>query len=122
MLNRSILIGRLANEPELKYAGANNNAVVNFRLAVERNFTNQAGEREADFIPIVVWGKQAEACANYLAKGRLCAVDGRIQVRSWEQDGERRYMTEVVAQDVRFLEWGDKKQQATTYTDNDIPF
>ena len=121
MLNRSVLIGRLANEPDLKYTQSGT-AVTNFRLAVERNFTNQKGEKEADFIPIVVWGKQAEACANHLAKGRLCAVDGRIQVRSWEQDGERRYMTEIVAQDVRFLEWGDKKQGDTTYTDNDIPF
>ncbi|NLA59281.1 MAG: single-stranded DNA-binding protein, partial [Firmicutes bacterium] len=106
MLNRVILIGRLTADPELRYT-QNGTAVTNFRLAVERGYTSQSGQREVDFIPVVVWDKQAETCANYLNKGRLVAVDGRLQVRSYDaQDGSRRWVTEVVAQDVRFLDWG----------------
>ncbi|NLJ86206.1 MAG: single-stranded DNA-binding protein [Firmicutes bacterium] len=113
MLNRVILIGRLVAEPELRYTQSGT-AVTNFRLAVDRPFTNQSGERETDFIPIVVWDKQAETCANYLAKGRLVAVDGRMQVRSYDaQDGSRRWVTEVVAQDVRFLDWGRQSDQGS---------
>ena len=111
MLNRVILIGRLTADPELRYT-QNGTAVTNFRLAVERGYTNQSGQREVDFIPIVVWDKQAETCANYLNKGRLVAVDGRLQVRSYDaQDGSRRWVTEVVAQDVRFLDWGRQSDQ-----------
>jgi single-strand DNA-binding protein len=132
MLNRVILIGRLTADPELRYT-QNGTAVTNFRLAVDRPFTNQSGEREADFIPIVVWDKQAENCANYLNKGRLVAVDGRMQVRSYDaQDGTRRWVTEVVAQDVRFLDWGRQSDQAddssktVTQSDDffidDVPF
>ena len=107
MLNKTILIGRLTKDPELRYTPANGVAVATFTLAVERPFTNQQGEREADFIPIVTWRKQAENCANYLNKGSLVAVDGRIQVRNYEnKEGQRRWVTEVVADNVRFL---DKK-------------
>ncbi len=127
MLNNVVLIGRLTKDPVLKYTQAGK-AVANFTLAVDRGFKNAQGETEADFIPVVVWGKSAEACANYLAKGRLCAVAGRIQVRYWDNEaGERRYKTEVVANNVRFLEWGDKGQgQEGTPADNgdneDLPF
>jgi single-strand DNA-binding protein len=108
MLNRIVLIGRLTADPQLRYT-QNGVAVTTFTLAVNRPFTNQQGEREADFINIVVWRKQAENCANYLAKGRLAAVDGRLQIRSYDaQDGTRRWMTEVVADNVRFLDRGDK--------------
>ena len=111
MLNRVILIGRLTADPELRYT-QNGTAVTNFRLAVDRPYTSQSGQREADFIPVVVWDKQAETCANYLNKGRLVAVDGRLQVRSYDaQDGSRRWVTEVVAQDVRFLDWGRQPDQ-----------
>ncbi|HHV92991.1 MAG TPA: single-stranded DNA-binding protein [Firmicutes bacterium] len=111
MLNRVILIGRLTADPELRYT-QNGTAVTNFRLAVERPYTSQSGQREVDFIPVVVWDKQAETCANYLSKGRLVAVDGRLQVRSYDaQDGSRRWVTEVVAQDVRFLDWGRQPEQ-----------
>ena len=103
MLNRIVLIGRLTKDPELRYT-PNGKAVASFTLAVDRSFKNQQGEREADFINIVVWGTQAENCANYLAKGKLAAVDGRLQIRSFEgQDGQRRWITEVVADNVRFL-------------------
>lgn len=111
MLNKIILIGRLTDDPELRYTPSGT-AVCNFTLAVERNFTNQEGERETDFIDIVVWRKQAENCANYLSKGLLAAVDGRLQLRSYETDeGERRNVTEVVANNVRFLEYKENGNQ-----------
>lgn len=117
MLNRVILIGRLVADPELRYT-QNGTAVTNFRLAVDRPFSNQNGEQGTDFFPIVVWDKQAETCANYLSKGRLVAVDGRLQVRSFEgQDGSRRWITEVVAQYVRFL---DRGQDSTSTGNNQV--
>lgn len=103
MLNRIVLIGRLTRDPELRFT-PNGHAVCSFTLAVDRPFTNQDGNREADFINIVVWNKQGENCAQYLAKGRLAAVDGRLQIRSYDgNDGQRRYVTEVIADNVRFL-------------------
>ncbi|EGL82389.1 single-strand binding protein [Caldalkalibacillus thermarum TA2.A1] len=104
MLNRIILIGRLTRDPELRYT-PNGVAVTTFTLAVDRPFTNQQGEREADFINIVTWRGLAETCANYLKKGRLTAVEGRLQIRNYENnEGRRVYVTEVVADNVRFLE------------------
>lgn len=104
MLNRIILIGRLTRDPELRYTPSGL-AVTQFTLAVDRPFSNQNGEREADFIPIVTWRQLAETCANYLRKGRLTAVEGRIQVRSYDNnEGRRVYITEVIADNVRFLE------------------
>ncbi|HZK42883.1 MAG TPA: single-stranded DNA-binding protein [Syntrophomonadaceae bacterium] len=100
MLNRVILIGRLTRDPELKYT-PNGTAVCNFTLAVNRKFNRD----EADFIDIVTWRGLAENCANYLGKGRLAAVEGRLQIRSYEnKEGQRRWVTEVVADDVRFLD------------------
>jgi len=105
MLNRVILIGRLTRDPELRYTPAGV-AVTQFTLAVDRPFTNQqTREREADFIPVVTWRQLAETCANYLRKGRLAAVEGRIQVRSYDNnEGRKVYVTEVIADNVRFLE------------------
>ncbi|MEF2969219.1 single-stranded DNA-binding protein [Paenibacillus sp. M1] len=104
MLNRVILIGRLTRDPELRYTPSGV-AVTQFTLAVDRPFTSQSGEREADFIPVVTWRQLAETCANYLRKGRLTAVEGRIQVRNYENnEGKRVYVTEVIADNVRFLE------------------
>jgi len=98
------LIGRLTKDPELRYTPAGV-AVTQFTLAVDRPFTSQGGEREADFIPVVTWRQLAETCANYLRKGRLTAVEGRIQVRNYENnEGKRVYVTEVIADNVRFLE------------------
>lgn len=103
MLNRSILIGRLTKDPELRYT-PNGVAVTQFNLAVDRPRTKDK-EQEADFIPIVVWRQAAEACANYLKKGRLCAVEGRIQIRHYDnKEGHKVYVTEVHADNVRFLE------------------
>ncbi|CAM4216099.1 single-stranded DNA-binding protein [Paenibacillus alkaliterrae] len=104
MLNRVILIGRLTRDPELRYTPAGV-AVTQFTIAVDRPFTSGGGEREADFIPVVTWRQLAETCANYLRKGRLTAVEGRIQVRNYENnEGKRVYVTEVIADNVRFLE------------------
>lgn len=103
-MNRVVLVGRLTKDPELRYT-PNGVAVTNFTLAVNRNFTNQQGEREADFINIVVWNKRAENVAEYLKKGSLAGIDGRIQTRSYENNqGRRVYVTEVVAESVQFLE------------------
>lgn len=104
MLNRIVLIGRLVADPQLRYT-QNGTAVANFRLAVDRPFTNQQGERETDFIDVVVWRKLAEVCANNLGKGRLVGVDGRLQIREYEYEGQRRRQAEVVADNVQFLDW-----------------
>ncbi|HWP98725.1 MAG TPA: single-stranded DNA-binding protein [Syntrophomonadaceae bacterium] len=102
MLNRVILIGRLTRDPELKYT-PNGTAVCSFSLAINRKFNKE----ETDFIDIVVWRGLAETCASYLGKGRLAAVEGRLQVRSYEtQEGQKRKVTEVIADDVRFLDRG----------------
>ncbi|MEK3888870.1 single-stranded DNA-binding protein [Bacillus sp. FSL K6-3431] len=104
MMNRVVLVGRLTKDPDLRYT-PNGVAVANFTLAVNRTFTNQQGEREADFINCVIWRKPAENVANYLKKGSLAGVDGRIQTRNFEgQDGKRVYITEVMADSVQFLE------------------
>ncbi|MDR7074070.1 single-stranded DNA-binding protein [Fictibacillus barbaricus] len=104
MLNRVVLVGRLTKDPELKYT-PNGVAVANFTLAVNRPFSNQQGEREADFINCVVWRKPAENVANFLKKGSLAGVDGRMQTRSYENNqGQRVYVTEVMAESVQFLE------------------
>jgi len=104
MLNRVILIGRLTRDPEMRYTPSGV-AGTQFTLGVDRPFTSGGGERGADFIPIVTWRQLAETCANYLRKGRLAAVEGRIQVRNYENnEGKRVYVTEVIADNVRFLE------------------
>jgi single-strand DNA-binding protein len=104
MLNRIILIGRLTRDPELRYTPSGV-AVASFTVAVDRDFQNQQGERETDFIDVVVWRKLAETVSNHLTKGRLVAVEGRLQIRSYEtQDGQRRRVAEVVADNVRFLD------------------
>ncbi|MFC7395105.1 single-stranded DNA-binding protein [Scopulibacillus cellulosilyticus] len=104
MINRVVLVGRLTKDPELRYT-PNGVAVANFTIAVNRPFTNQQGDRDADFIQVVVWRRQAENAANYLNKGSLAGVDGRLQTRSFENnEGRRVYITEVVADSVQFLE------------------
>ncbi|TFB21118.1 single-stranded DNA-binding protein [Filobacillus milosensis] len=104
MLNRVVLVGRLTKDPDLRYT-PNGVAVANFTVAVNRPFSNQQGNREADFINCVIWRRQAENLANYMSKGSMIGVDGRIQTRNFEgQDGKRVFMTEVVAESVQFLE------------------
>jgi len=111
MLNRVILIGRLTRDPELRYTPTGV-AVTQFTLAVDRPFSNQSNEREADFIPVVTWRQLAETCANYLRKGRLAAVEGRIQVRNYDNnEGRKVYVTEVIADNVRFLESANSRSE-----------
>ncbi len=117
MLNKVSLVGRLTRDVELRYLG-NGTPVANFTLAVNRTFKNKSGEREADFINIVVWRKQAENCANYIGKGSLVAVSGRLQSRSYDTaEGQRRYVTEVVADEVHFL---DSKNASRNREDQDF--
>lgn len=129
MMNRVILVGRLTKDPELRYT-PNGVPVATFTLAVNRTFTNQQGEREADFINCVVWRKPAENVANYLKKGSLAGVDGRVQTRNYEgQDGKRVYVTEILAESVQFLEprssSGGERNEGGSYgnqrNNNDYP-
>lgn len=104
MLNRIVLVGRLTRDPDIKYTSGGV-AVGNFSLAVDRPFTSSDGTKETDFIDCVVWRQLAETVGNHLAKGRLVAVEGRLQIRSYEaQDGTRRRVAEVVAESVQFLD------------------
>lgn len=104
MINSTVLVGRLTRDPELKYTG-NNIAVASFSLAVNRNFKDANGERETDFINCVIWRQQAENLANWAKKGALIGITGRIQTRSYEnQQGQRVYVTEVVAENFQMLE------------------
>lgn len=109
MLNRVVLVGRLTRDPELRYT-PNGVAVATFTIAVNRPFSNRQGEREADFIPIVVWRRQAENVANYVGKGSLVGVDGRVQTRNYDNsEGRRVFVTEIVADSVQFLETRNAK-------------
>lgn len=126
MINRVVLVGRLTKDPELRYTPSGV-AVARFTLAVNRTFANQQGERQADFINCVVWRKQAENTANFLRKGSLAGVEGRIQTGSFEgQDGKRVYTTEVVADSVQFLEprsaTGDRQQGQPSYNGGNQPY
>ena len=135
MLNRIILIGRLARDPELRYTPGGV-AVAHLVIAVDRPFTNRQGERETDFIDVVVWQKLAENCTNFLGKGRLIAVEGRLQVRSYDDNqGVRRRVAEVIAENVRFLDRAKDSSSAVnsqiqegelgeeiSYNEKDIPF
>lgn len=111
-MNRTVLVGRLVKDPELRYT-PNGVAVASFVIAVNRTFTNQQGEREVDFINCVVWRKAAENVANYLKKGSLAGVDGRIQTRSYDgQDGKRVFVVEVIAESVQFLDTRNNDSQS----------
>lgn len=126
MLNRVVLIGRLTRDVELRYT-ASGTPVANFTLAVDRR-QGKDQEKATDFIDIVVWSKQAENCAQYIGKGSLVAVEGRLQIRSYETaDGQKRKVAEVVAESVQFL---DKRKEPTneapsgeiTFNEDDLPF
>lgn len=133
MLNKAIIMGRLTRDPELKYT-PNNVPVCTFSVAVDRSFVRQGEERQTDFINIVAWRSTAEFVSKYFAKGRMINVVGSIQTRSWDdQDGKKRYVTEIVADEVNFC--GDKKSDSaqssdsfsdsgflTVDTDDDLPF
>lgn len=123
MINRVVLVGRITKDPELKSTQSNIN-FVNFTLAVNRQFTDQSGERQADFIQCIVWRRQADNLARFIKKGALLGVEGRIQTGKYEVDGITRYTTDVVCDSVQFLEnKGDSSSSSndrteSTYTDN----
>ena len=140
-MNNVILIGRLIKDVELRYTQSSNATFARFTLAVDRGMSKDKkqeaeanGQPTADFINIVVWGKQAENCQRYLQKGRNVAIQGRLQSGSYTaQDGTRRFVTEVWAERVQFIEWGEKKEDHTQpfgqfdeisfeTTNEDIPF
>ena len=103
-MNKIILLGRLTRDPEVRYTSTGK-VVCQFTLAVDRPFANQEGQREADFIPVVIWGKQGETCGNYLTKGQRALVEGRLQIRSYNaKDGGKRWITEVIADHFEFIE------------------
>lgn len=111
-MNKVFLIGRLTKNPEIRYT-SNNVPCCTFTLAVSRDYTNQDGQREADFINIQVWRKQAENCDKYIGKGSLVAIEGKIQTRSYDTEmGQKRYVTEVVADNVQFLDSKKDGQQS----------
>ena len=136
-LNKVFLIGNLTRPPELRYTPSGT-AVADLRIAVSRSFTTQTGEKRDDtcFLTVVVWGKQAETCGEYLDKGRPIMVEGRLQTREWEtKDGQKRSVVEVVAERVQFLGARGKESVAApaavpggeTFTDDgggddDVPF
>lgn len=137
-MNKVFLIGRLTKAPELKFTTGSGIAVASFSLAVDRSYANQNGEKEADFLNIIAWRKLAEHVANNLDKGRLVAVSGQIQTRNYQaQDGHKVYVTEIVADEVKFLDWpkesdrsgnpagnksGARDNEFFPVEDDDIPF
>ncbi len=143
-MNKIVLAGRLTANPELRYT-TSNNAVTTFSIAVDRNFKNENGNKEADFINIVAWNKKAELINEYVAKGDLIGVIGRLQVRTYQNDkGESRRVTEVVLEEIEFLQSKPKEeskiseekvdsnkpyedfakdhQEEFAYSDEDLPF
>lgn len=131
MLNNVVLIGRLTKDPELRYT-PNNVAVATFSLAVNRRFKNNEGVHEADFINCVMWNKSAENLSNWIKKGNMIAITGRIQTRNYEnQNGQRVYVTEVVAETFQNLEKRDNTANTNSMMENitnydgpepDLPF
>ena len=112
-MNSVFLIGRLTRDPEVRYTAATQMAVATFTVAIDRP-TRQGTEKQTDFPRVTVFGKQAENCEKYLAKGRLVAIEGRLQTGSYKnKDGATVFTTDVVANRVQFLEWGDKAQKSS---------
>lgn len=121
MINNTVLVGRMVRDAELRYTPSNQ-AVATFSLAVNRPFKSQNGEREADFINCVIWRQQAENLANWAKKGALIGITGRIQTRNYEnQQGQRVYVTEVVADNFQLLEFNKQNDQNHTQSHSQQP-
>ena len=117
-MNKVILMGRLTRDPEVRYTQTNNTLVASFSLAVNRRFTREGDTQTADFINIVAWGKTGEFCSKYFKKGQQVAVIGRLQTRTWEdQQGQKRYVTEVIAEETYFAD-SKRESQADTGFEN----
>ncbi len=143
-MNKVVLMGRLTRDPEVRYTSTNNTLVASFSLAVNRRFTRQGEERQADFINIVAWDKTGEFCSKYFKKGQQVGVIGRLQTRNYDdKDGKKVYVTEVIAEEAYFADtkreaeanpFGDNNAAGTTFnanaapsdfsqvTDDDLPF
>lgn len=110
-MNKVVILGRMVRDPEVKYT-QNQKVVASFTLAVDRPFLNQQGNKEADFIPCVVWGKGAELIGNSCAKGHRLLVEGRLQIRNYEdKDGQKKWVSEVIANNFEFIEKRNSAQQ-----------
>lgn len=110
-MNKIIFIGRLTKDVELKYTQSTNTAVASFSLAVNRRFVRDGEERQADFFNVIAWNKLAETAANYLKKGQQVAITGRLQNRTWDDaDGNKHYITEVIAEELEFIESRNSRQ------------
>ena len=116
-MNKVVLIGRWTKDLQLKFISGTGTAVATGILAIDRRFKKE-GQQDADFVPIVIWGKQAENATTYTGKGKLCGIAGRIQTRSYDaKDGTKRYVTEVIADEVQFLEWINNKNSQSENDD-----
>lgn len=121
-MNSVVLIGRLTKDPEVRYISKSQMAVAAFTVAINRGKDKHGNDRGADYIPVTAFGRQAENCERYLAKGRLVGVQGRIQTGSYtNKDGTTVYTTDVVADRVEFLEWGDKEQGGSNPPAESVP-
>lgn len=110
-MNKVVLIGRLTKDAQLKFISGSGKAVATFTLAVDRRFAGKEGSKDADFIPCVIWGKQAENTANFTSKGKLVSVSGSIRTRNYEKkEGGKAYVTEVVCDEIKFLEWNSAEE------------
>src|SRR4051812_24594121 len=121
-VNKVILIGRLGNDPEVRYT-SNGGAVANFNMATNESWTDKAGQKQerTEWHRIVVWGKLGELCGQYLAKGRQAFVEGRLQTREWtDKEGGKRYTTEIVAQNIQFLGGPSAERSASASTGSDF--
>jgi single stranded DNA-binding protein (ssb) len=117
-MNKVILIGRLTKDPDLRFLPGSGAATTSITLAVDK-YNTKTGQKEADFVPVVIWGKQAESTANYMRKGHQMAVFGKIQTRNYEnKDGKKVYVTEVVAQEVKFLSKAAQGQSQNSFNDD----
>lgn len=133
-MNNVTLIGRSTKEPELRYIPSTGNAVATFSIAVDRDFTGKDGKKLTDFFNIVVWGKSAEYCSKHLGKGKLVAIKGNIQNRTYEtKEGEKRYITEIVSERLQILEWEKNNTEdaqsfkpdeysQVDFNESDVPF
>lgn len=117
-VNRFVGVGRLTHDPELKHT-PNGVAVASFNIAVDRQFKSANGEKETDFIPVITWRGLAENCGRYLSKGKMVAVEGRLQIRTYEKDGQKRTVAEIVADNVQFL--SPKSENGSTGAPASIP-
>ena len=118
-MNKIIIMGRMTKDPEIRYTPSQK-VVASFTLAVDRPFLTQDGKREADFIPVVVWGKAAELVGNSCQKGHRLLVEGRLQIRNFEgKDGSKRYVAEIIASNIEFVE---RKEKTMKDMGQEVPF